>query len=34
MFERAGFTVVERRQWNRTTPVRPIVRLELGPDEA
>ena len=29
MFERAGFTVVERRQWNPTTPVRPIVRLEL-----
>ena len=29
MFERAGFTVVERRQWNATTPVRPIVRLEL-----
>jgi GNAT superfamily N-acetyltransferase len=29
MFERAGFTVVERRQWNSTTPVRPIVRLEL-----
>jgi GNAT superfamily N-acetyltransferase len=31
MFERAGFTIVERRQWNPTTPVRPIVRLELGP---
>ena len=30
MFERAGFTVVERRQWNATTPVRPIVRLALG----
>lgn len=29
MFERAGFTVVERRQWNATTRVRPIVRLEL-----
>ena len=26
MFERAGFEVVERRQWNATTPVRPIVR--------
>ena len=26
MFERAGFKVVERRQWNATTPVRPIVR--------
>jgi GNAT superfamily N-acetyltransferase len=31
MFERAGFTIVERRQWNPTTPVRPIVRLELEP---
>jgi GNAT superfamily N-acetyltransferase len=29
MFERAGFTVVERRQWNATTPVRPIVRRTL-----
>jgi GNAT superfamily N-acetyltransferase len=29
MFERAGFTVVERRQWNATSPVRPIVRLSL-----
>lgn len=29
MFEAAGFEVVDRRQWNRTTPVRPIVRLEL-----
>ena len=27
MFERAGFEVVERRQWNATSPVRPIVRL-------
>ena len=34
MFERAGFTVVERRQWNATTPVRPIVRLELVPGSA
>ena len=34
MFERAGFTVVERRQWNATTPVRPIVRLELAPARA
>jgi GNAT superfamily N-acetyltransferase len=31
IFEHAGFTVVERRQWNATTPVRPIVRLELAP---
>ncbi len=29
MFERAGFTVVERRQANATTRVRPIVRLRL-----
>ena len=29
MFERAGFTVVERRQWNTTTLIRPIVRLTL-----
>ena len=29
MFEKAGFRVVERRQWNATAPVRPIVRLEL-----
>ncbi len=27
MFERAGFEVVERRQWNAASPVRPIVRL-------
>ena len=30
MFERAGFTVVARRQWNASTPVRPIVRLTLA----
>ncbi|MGI8998742.1 MAG: GNAT family N-acetyltransferase [Candidatus Limnocylindria bacterium] len=29
MFERAGFTVVERRQWNRATAVRPIVRRRI-----
>jgi ribosomal protein S18 acetylase RimI-like enzyme len=29
MFERAGFEVVERRQWNPTTPVRVIVRHSL-----
>ena len=29
MFERAGFKVVERRQANATSPVRPIVRLAL-----
>jgi GNAT superfamily N-acetyltransferase len=32
MFERAGFTVVDRRQWNASTPVRPIVRLSLAID--
>jgi GNAT superfamily N-acetyltransferase len=31
MFTRAGFKVVERRQWNATTPVRPIVRRALRP---
>lgn len=30
MFERAGFSVVERRQWNASTPIRPIVRLALS----
>jgi hypothetical protein len=30
MFEQAGFEVVERRQLNASTPVRPIVRLGLG----
>ena len=30
MFERAGFTVVARRQMNASSPIRPIVRLELG----
>jgi GNAT superfamily N-acetyltransferase len=29
MFERAGFEVVERRQFNATSPVRPIVRRAL-----
>jgi GNAT superfamily N-acetyltransferase len=29
MFERTGFRVVAERQFNATTPVRPIVRLEL-----
>ena len=29
MYERAGFEVVDRRQWNSRTPVRPIVRLAL-----
>ena len=26
MFEKAGFQVVERRQYNATSPIRPIVR--------
>ena len=29
MFEQAGFGVVERRQFNRTSPVRPIVRRRV-----
>jgi GNAT superfamily N-acetyltransferase len=29
MFEDAGFKVVERRQWNATTPIRPIVRRAI-----
>lgn len=29
MYERAGFTVVERRQWNASSPVRAIVRRSL-----
>jgi ribosomal protein S18 acetylase RimI-like enzyme len=29
MFERAGFTVVERRQFSSTTPVHPIVRRAI-----
>src|SRR5687767_2714291 len=31
MFERAGFKVVERRQANRTSPMRPIVRRRVRP---
>lgn len=31
MFEAAGFEVAARRQFNRTSPVRPIVRRELDP---
>jgi GNAT superfamily N-acetyltransferase len=34
MFEGAGFKVVERRQWNATTPVRPIVRRAIRPRRA
>ena len=30
MFERAGFTVIERRRWNAASPVRPIVRLKIS----
>jgi GNAT superfamily N-acetyltransferase len=29
MFERAGFEVAERRQFNRTSPIRPIVRRRV-----
>jgi GNAT superfamily N-acetyltransferase len=29
MFEKAGFSVVDVRQWNRTSPERPIMRLDL-----
>ncbi len=29
MFERAGFREVARRQWNTSSPSRPIVRLDL-----
>jgi GNAT superfamily N-acetyltransferase len=29
MFERAGFSVAERRRWNASSPMRPIVRLTL-----
>lgn len=29
MFERAGFEVVDVRQWNASSPKRPIMRLEL-----
>jgi GNAT superfamily N-acetyltransferase len=31
MFERAGFEVVERRRFNRTSPIRPIVRRAVRP---
>jgi GNAT superfamily N-acetyltransferase len=34
MFERAGFEVVERRQFNRTSPIRPIVRRRVRPARA
>ena len=30
MFEKAGFELVEVRQWNKSTPERPIMRLELS----
>jgi GNAT superfamily N-acetyltransferase len=30
MYEKAGFSVVATRQWNKTSPVRPIMRLALG----
>lgn len=31
MFERAGFKVVARRQFNKASPVRPIVRRRIRP---
>lgn len=31
MFERAGFEVVDRRQHNRSSPVRPIMRRRVRP---
>jgi GNAT superfamily N-acetyltransferase len=31
MFEKAGFQLVEVRQWNKSSPERPIMRLELSP---
>jgi GNAT superfamily N-acetyltransferase len=30
MYEKAGFAVVATRQWNETSPIRPIMRLALG----
>jgi GNAT superfamily N-acetyltransferase len=30
MFAKAGFKVVETRQWNKSSPLRPIMRLELS----
>ena len=29
MFEKAGFTLAEKRQYSKSSPVRPIMRLEL-----
>ena len=29
MFEKQGFKVAEVRQWNKSTPLRPIMRLSL-----
>lgn len=29
MFEKQGFIVVARRQWSKTSPIRPIMRREL-----
>jgi GNAT superfamily N-acetyltransferase len=34
MFEGAGFKVVDRRQANRTAPLRPIVRRRVRPSKA
>lgn len=30
MYEKAGFSVVATRQWNKTSPIRPIMRLALN----
>ena len=30
MYEKAGFSVVATRQWNKASPVRPIMRLALS----
>jgi GNAT superfamily N-acetyltransferase len=30
MYEKAGFTIVATRQWNKTSPIRPIMRLALS----
>ena len=34
MFEKAGFEVVEVRQWNATSPPRPIMRLRSAADRS
>ena len=29
MFEKEGFELIEVRQWNKASPLRPIMRLSL-----